>query len=158
MTSDDAYNVSTAKIGSNDGDQFLESKSLVESSGETDVQRADFTNAAGENEGDECDDDDGEVVKRSRVQRTGDRDIVFDGQLIGTGTSGGILEATYKAYIYKTEGGKFVASRSESVDLRTNYSARVCDAVATVAEFFYVESVPTLTRGAKRATQYDVLV
>jgi hypothetical protein len=73
------------------------------------------------------------------LRRDGDRDIVFTGILIGEGEAG-----EFTARIYKTNGGKFVASLIHTDHIyteRRSYRAAVADNAAGIAEFYMEEKV-----------------
>jgi len=101
-----------------------------------------------DNDSDE--DDDLGKTKRYRVPRTGDRDIVFTGKLIGTGNHHAGYDSHYEARIFATEGGKFVATRWHTLNSSTTYLAQVCESAETVAAFFHITPpTPEVKRGQR---------
>lgn len=87
--------------------------------------------------------------KRFTVKRDGDRDIVFSGVEIGEGESG-----DYSAFIYRTDGGKFVAALLHSHYSVRNYFGSVAEDAAGVTAFFTREE--TTGTGKNRVTHSEL--
>ncbi len=104
-----------------------------------------------EDEDTEGDDNDLGETKRYRVPRTGDRDIIFTGKLIGIGKHRAGYESEYVAHIFATEGGKFIATRWHTQNHSTTYLAQVCESAETVAAFFHITPPTPEVKGGQRA-------
>jgi hypothetical protein len=120
-----------------------------------DEQELDEDDDGSEDDGDGSDEDDGAddalgETKRYRVPRTGDRDIIFTGKLIGTGNHHFGYDNEYEAQIFATEGGKFIATRWHTLNNSTTYLAQVCESAETVAAFFHITPpTPEVKRGQR---------
>lgn len=122
----------------------------------TDKDVTDDTECGDDSEVYEAEDDDDEgddalgVTGRYRVPRTGDRDIVFTGKLIGSGKDHAGYQSEYEARIYATEGGKFIAARWHTENHSTTYLAQVCESAEVVAQFFHITpAAPAAKRGQR---------
>jgi len=105
-----------------------------------------------EDEDEDAEDDDNDLgeTKRYRIPRTGDRDIIFTGKLIGIGEHHAGYQSDYVARIFATEGGKFIATRWHTQNHSTTHLAQVCESAETVAAFFHITPpTPEVKRGQR---------
>lgn len=141
--------------GANDGidDIAEEHDTSAEDAADDDPEHDDDNGNDNEDEDEDTEGDDNDLgeTKRYRVPRTGDRDIIFTGKLIGIGKHRAGYESEYVAHIFATEGGKFIATRWHTQNHSTTYLAQVCESAETVAAFFHITPPTPEVKGGQRA-------